>query len=556
MFVLMDIEWIENRIHHICPTQIAAMRVDEQWHCLDLFYSRIRPRDSSFHQWKHMAYSGASATDFLYANSLCRVLTELQDWLRDDDIICFWFEDSKNILKSVYNLVLKCKVPQRIVILDDYVDPFLSAREMKSGNPYKICANYGLTAEGPKHQSENDVHAMQQALSCINYPAASLYAPPPKAEAAKKPEVAPPPATPCTPDALRPYQFDLNTGLYHKAGCSEIPVNAVLTGHPDLKYFFRKKLTACPHCLKADIRKAIRDRNIDQINRTQYQYLYIDSSRVFHRRGCSAILSTSEAIKGSVYYDGCASTGRRPCKLCCPTPGTWLSATQKHTAKRKTTELKVSIPDRTMNAKEQHAYDRYVQARAERFAAETEEFTSNTEKDDFYTLTQPRFAFFSASGYQTFHKRSCQKLRGLSHITGFSRYKDAIRSGHTPCKFCKPTARLDIDCAIPITNKKRVGESIHDLEVLCHDQGYPYEQDGQFFCFSTPAGKWKIDLSSTPYIVYHINLLHTPHNDWNYHRQPRLFLSLLDTFDYILRHDRKLYDSQGAKYSEPNEATG
>lgn len=136
MFVLMDIEWIENRIHHICPTQIAAMRVDEQWHCLDLFYSRIR------------------------------------------------------------------------------------------------------------------------------------------------------------------------------------------------------------------------DRNIDQINRTQYQYLYIDSSRVFHRRGCSAILSTSEAIKGSVYYDGCASTGRQPCKLCCPTPGTWLSATQKHTAKRKTTELKVSIPDRTMNTQQ------------------------------------------------------------------------------------------------------------------------------------------------------------------------------------------------------------
>lgn len=122
MFVLMDIEWIENRIHHICPTQIAAMRVDEQWHCLELFYSRIRPRDNSFHKWKHMAYTGATATDFLYANSLYRVLTELQDWLRDDDIICLWFEDSKNILKSVYNLVLKCKVPQRIVILTSCSD--------------------------------------------------------------------------------------------------------------------------------------------------------------------------------------------------------------------------------------------------------------------------------------------------------------------------------------------------------------------------------------------------------------------------------------------------
>ena len=60
MFVLMDIEWIENQIHYITPTQIAAMRVDEQWRCHDRFYSRIRPRDSSFHQWAHMAYTGAA----------------------------------------------------------------------------------------------------------------------------------------------------------------------------------------------------------------------------------------------------------------------------------------------------------------------------------------------------------------------------------------------------------------------------------------------------------------------------------------------------------------
>ena len=60
MFVLMDIEWIENQIHYITPTQIAAMRVDEQWRCHNRFYSRIRPRDSSFHQWTHMAYTGAA----------------------------------------------------------------------------------------------------------------------------------------------------------------------------------------------------------------------------------------------------------------------------------------------------------------------------------------------------------------------------------------------------------------------------------------------------------------------------------------------------------------
>ena len=233
MFVLMDIEWIENRIRHINPTQIAAMRVDEQWRCHDRFYSRIRPRDSSFHQWAHMAYTGAAATDFLHANSLYRVLTELEDWLREDDIICFWFEDSKNILKSVYNLLLKRKVSQRIVILSDYVKPFLTERNMKSASPYKLCANCGLAVDGPKHQSENGVLAMRKALCRINYPPASLYGPPPRAEIAK-------PAAPCPPKTVYPYQSELNTGLCHKTGCSEIPAGAVLTGHTDLKYFFRK----------------------------------------------------------------------------------------------------------------------------------------------------------------------------------------------------------------------------------------------------------------------------------------------------------------------------
>jgi hypothetical protein len=67
-----------------------------------------------------------------------------------------------------------------------------------------------------------------------------------------------------------PYQSDLNTGLCHKTGCSEIPADAVLAGYPDLKFFFRKKLTACPHCLKSDIRA----HNIDRIDHTQYQFLY------------------------------------------------------------------------------------------------------------------------------------------------------------------------------------------------------------------------------------------------------------------------------------------
>lgn len=123
MFVLMDIEWIENAAHHINPTQIAAIRTDEQWNSLDRFYARIHPRDSSFHIWNHVAYSGGTASGFLLSAGIYRVLTNLQNWLQEDDVICFWFEESQNILKSIYQLVLKTPVAQRIVVLDNYL-PF------------------------------------------------------------------------------------------------------------------------------------------------------------------------------------------------------------------------------------------------------------------------------------------------------------------------------------------------------------------------------------------------------------------------------------------------
>ena len=58
----------------------------------------------------------------------------------------------------------------------------------------------------------------------------------------------------------------------------------------------------------------------------------------------------------------------------------------------------------------------------------------------------------------------------------------------------------------------------------------------------TPVGKWKINTASRPYILHHINLVVTPNCEHGYHRQPRIFLSLEDAFNYIHRHDHKLVE--------------
>lgn len=537
MFVLMDLEWVENREHHVSPVQLAAMRTDGAWTCLDRFYTRAAPRDGSFHDWTHMAYTGGTPSDFLFAPPLRRALTSLQRWLREDDVICFWHGDAKNILKSVCRLLLDCKIPQRIVVLRQYVDPFLVQRGVKPGNAYRVCAALGESAEGPAHQAENDVRAMQRVLRAAQYPAELLLAPPPQSKS-KAPPVQ---------IAAQPYILERNANRFHRAGCPLIPADAPLLGLANLKYFFRERPQLCPACWKDGLRGAVRERNRSLIDRSLYRFVYAESSPVFHRRDCAAVLGTVGTIKGSVYYDVCAATGRRPCLLCHPSPEGFRSLNAKKRAKsaEKRAAARAVGPERTMNAREARAFTRYSEARAERAAAQSPDLLTEAERNDFFTLTQPRFAFFSAAGYQSFHQRSCPKLRGANAITGFSRFQDALRAGHTPCRLCRPTAKLDIECSFPIDSRTRPGESVDDLAALCAEAGYPCSTDAPFFFFETAVGRWKIDFSSRPYIVYHINRVRAPDNAYDYHRQPRLFLSLLDIFAYIQRHDQKLIQRVG-----------
>lgn len=47
MFVLMDMEWIENKMHYFCSTQVSAMRVDNRWNRIDCYDALIQPYDAS-----------------------------------------------------------------------------------------------------------------------------------------------------------------------------------------------------------------------------------------------------------------------------------------------------------------------------------------------------------------------------------------------------------------------------------------------------------------------------------------------------------------------------
>lgn len=310
MFVLMDIEWVENQAQDVSPTQLAAMRVDEHWNGQDRFYSRIRPKNGSFYQWQHMAYTGGTADDFLRAPGIYSVLSKLEGWLQADDVICFWHGAAKNVLRDAYRLVFRRAVSQRILVLNRYLGPYLTQRNIKPDNPYILCQRCGLAAPGPKHQAERDADALQMVLRALSYPAALLNAPPGR----KKPTYI------CAVDALRPYQQEEATGILHKTGCSHIPADARLIGHPNLKYYFRKKPNVCPYCMKEDIRRAIRARNQDILSRTPYQFVYSSRSDVFHRRGCSAVFSTVESFWALSTIRPAPPPAAAPASSATPTP--------------------------------------------------------------------------------------------------------------------------------------------------------------------------------------------------------------------------------------------
>ena len=161
------------------------------------------------------------------------------------------------------------------------------------------------------------------------------------------------------------------------------------------------------------------------------------------------------------------------------------------------------------------------------------------ERNDVFTLTQPRFAFFVAKGYQNFHTRNCSRLVGLSDIRGFATYSHAVHEGYTPCKYCKPSKKQDIIVSIPIGNKVRADETIGDLHKLCGRYGYEHRFYKGDFEVTTPAGKWKIHTDARPVTVEHMNLAQNP-NCETYHKQHRIFLSMLDALQYIHRHDSEL----------------
>ena len=532
MYVIADVEWVETHSHRRSPTQLAAVRVDENWEIVEEFFSYIRPMNSSFYDWDNIAYNGGTPSDFKRAPQCYDVFKTFNEWC-GDDVICWWHTPSAHMHAFVNKVVLSTENTKQPIILSEYMPGFLKGEGACRGSAYKIARARNIAVPSTEHNSWNDLIAILRLFKGIAFPQSALSAPP----------VNPEPKVNKPSENTLEFQYDTNTGLIHKKGCDLIPENAAVLGYGTLNVAMKKKYKACS-CVRAELRQAKRERVIDEIKRSQYTFVHTEYSNVFHRYDCG-LIHNAEHILGAVKYATVANKGLRPCRVCNPKPNDQYRSVVYETKIK--AMMTPKLAKHSLKKTELVAVTRFTQARKERDIAIKKEDMSEQQRADMYTLTQPQFAFFVARGYQNFHTRNCTRLAGLSGIRGFGTCAHAKNAGYTPCKQCKPTNRQDVVVSIPFCNKVRDDETIDELHRWCEMYGYEHELREAEFCVKTPVGKWKIHTDLRPVTVEHINLFQNPCRD-TYHKQHRIFLSMLDALKYINRHDKAILKIQHTNY--------
>lgn len=522
MFVIVDLEWITNDDGHYEPTQLAAVKVNADWSTISEFSAFIKPRNIAECDWSHPAYTGGNCEDFANAKAAYLVLNSFNEWLDSDDILLWWHYEAKKVYRRLDFAICKRSGPNKSVILDSYVYSELKGQFSSTGSPYKIAAAREIQVDVRLHHyAKNDVRVLRELLELISFPQNILLYPTNYQKGQNIENVG------------LPYQYHKETNTIHKKDCEKIKQNDVETiGYYTLEIPVKKSFVICD-CCKDDYKMAIIERKKNFIEKAGYNYIYSLGSKVYHKPTCRYGLSAKNII-GAKYFKAVIKSGRRPCEFCKPSS---FDERRKHN-KREIISSQIKSLHTPPN-EEKKAILRQKMAIEERQKELSNIELTEEQKKDIYTLTQPGFAFWVGKGYQSFHMRNCHKLKGLSNLKGFSTYKEAVRAGFTPCKYCKPTKKNDAVLSIPITSCVRENESIDDIVPFCESAGYTYHKDDEYFYIKTPVGKWKIVIDSKPIKLEHINLT-MDFNEWDYHIQPRRFLSFTDAVEYIKRHDDAL----------------
>ena len=167
MFVLLDMEWIEDRYGHRSLTQLYAARVDEKWNTSCVFDALVCPRDPWTAPWDHMAFSGYAPDEFRASDPEESCVRRFFRWLQPDDVICCWHVETKNTLKALYRRYLFGTFSATVRCMDQKVYAAIKARGIPARSLYKIAEACGLSTPAPEHRSSNDAAVMQMLFQAL-----------------------------------------------------------------------------------------------------------------------------------------------------------------------------------------------------------------------------------------------------------------------------------------------------------------------------------------------------------------------------------------------------
>lgn len=532
MIVLVDLEWLENTKHEVTPTQLSAIRTDESWAPSARFNTLFRPRDESFFQWKHIAYTGAAPKDYLSAPSAYTALEHFCAWLSPDDTLLWWSAESLQVFRKMLKIILKKDLTQKNYAVQTAFGNGIADGKKTRGGLYLLAKVRNLPTPSPQHRASNDVQVLLSLLRAVHFPLTLVTDPASAILPAKK--AAPPPTF--------LFLVDPDARLaHHQKDCPSISPWSNLIGCNRIEVPIHYQATPCPLCCKAVWTQQLAKRNNDILSRSQCRYFFLPHGHSFHLGTCHFVQRAVVFPHGTIYYDSCIKNGKVPCKLCRPDldddPRRYGRPLQPPKAELTRKASSNGRACQSITAAEERALKRYHQARKERSALNLSSMEPQARADAI-TLTATRYAFWSSLGYSNFHLRNCRKLQHMTQLRGYARYSDAIRAGLQPCRICKPTAKHDIIVSVPIYNRERKDESIEELMALCASKGLRCTMKDSLLIIETGKGYWRVDPHQRPFFIEHLHTDETAYPDAQMHWQPRMFLSLQDVISYIEKHDR------------------
>ena len=301
-------------------TQLSALRTDSAWNTVDAFNAVIDPGEGFRDPSINVYLGGIAPETYKRGMTVKACIRQFEDWLTPEDEIWVW-----NILirRSLADLWKRysLRLQPRVRVL--YHPSCTNLPE----NPHAILSARGKEAPLPQHRAQNDVEALRRVLPLSEVQNMLLLT-----LDTFTLQLAPPPREWNLAWAQRTdfnFVYLKTSPVFHRRDCplwSRTENREALVGCSTYKSAAKER-RPCRFCKPEPLPEPapepidLRQFNREWVLSTNYNYIYLKNSPVFHRTDCplwTAAKNRTEVF-GSITYETAAKT-RRPCRCCKPMP--------------------------------------------------------------------------------------------------------------------------------------------------------------------------------------------------------------------------------------------